>query len=129
MSAAVIENKVKNRILIVDDEVELRTLLALKFEKSGFTVDTAGSGSEAASLLQGNDYSAILCDLRLPDAPQGAELFGITRRKSNTPLFIAITGYTQDSPEVKGARAAGVEHIFSKPLRLKTIFELLQGIT
>lgn len=128
MSAVIINHTVAKRILIVDDEVELRTILALKFEKSGFAVDTAGTGAEAASCLQSNNYAAVICDLRLPDTPQGAQLFELSRAKPSKPLFIAITGYTQDSPEVKEARAVGVEHIFSKPLRLKTLFELLERV-
>jgi hypothetical protein len=40
--------------------------------------------------------------------------------------FIAITGYAQDSPEVKAARAEGMKYVFSKPLQMKAILSLIQ---
>ena len=109
----------------MDDEVELRALLQLKFQKFGYEVELAASGTEAAVLLQNSDYSIVLCDLNLPDSPKGADLHRLSRNKDSKPLFIAITGYTQDSPEVNAARLAGVEYIFSKPLRLKAILDLI----
>lgn len=115
----------RNRILIVDDEVELRALLLLKFQKIGYEVELAASGTEAAALLQNSDYSVVLCDLNLPNDPKGSDLHSLSQNKDNKPLFIAITGYTQDSPEVNAARLAGVEHIFSKPLRLRVILDLI----
>lgn len=113
------------RLLVVDDEAELRSLLALKFSKLGFNVDIAASGAEAAELICNSDYEAILCDLNLPEKLKGQDIFQLAKSKCNDSLFIAITGYAPDSPQVKEARAAGIEHIFSKPLQIKAILALL----
>lgn len=113
------------KILIVDDEIELRELLSLKFKKSGFEVDLAATGAEAAFKLDSSNYGVVLCDLNLPDSPKGIELYRLSNNKEQKPIFIAITGYTQDSPEVRDARTAGVEHIFSKPLKLRSILDLI----
>ncbi|MEN9529027.1 MAG: hypothetical protein RI932_900 [Pseudomonadota bacterium] len=120
-----LKTETKSRILIVDDELELRSLLQIKFQKSGFNVDLAASGDEAAKKLTENEYSAVLCDLNLPNDPKGIQLYELINRQEKRPEFIVITGYTQDSPEVRAARSAGIKYIFSKPLNLKSIFTLL----
>ncbi|NBO38146.1 response regulator [bacterium] len=113
------------RILVVDDEEELRNLLSLKLQRSGFEVDCAADGMQASEFINNKDYTAILCDLNLPNHPKGDELYSVARKSK--AVFIAITGFTQDSPEVKAARATGIEHVFSKPLRLKGILDLISG--
>lgn len=115
----------KKRVLIIDDEDELRSLLHLKFTHEGFDVSLAATGEEAKDLLLQSNYSAVLCDLNLPKSPKGRELFQLCTEIVNPPLFIVITGYTLDSPEVAAARQSGLKHIYSKPLRLKNIFQLI----
>ncbi|MFZ9519437.1 MAG: response regulator [Silvanigrellaceae bacterium] len=115
------------RILVIDDEVELRTLLAMKFSKSGFEVDVAASGEEAVEFIQKENYRAILCDLSLPNSLKGHDVYQLVLRKNSKAKFIAITGYAQDSPEVGAAKNAGIEHIFSKPLRMSAILNILNS--
>lgn len=115
------------RLLVVDDEVELRSLLAMKFGRSGYMVDLAANGAEAAAMMDKAEYAAILCDLNLPTPLKGRELFELAKNTNKKSKFIAITGYAPDSPEVKAARAAGIEHVFSKPLRLKAILAVLDN--
>lgn len=117
------------RLLVVDDEVELRTLLAMKFSKSGYDVDVASSGEEAKEFINNESYSAVLCDLNLPTSLKGQDVFRLVIRKNSESKFIAITGYAQDSPEVSAAKAAGIQHIFSKPLRMSAILSLLAAST
>lgn len=113
------------RLLVVDDELELRTLLAMKFSKSGFSVDVAATGAEAAEFLSREKYSAILCDLNLPENMNGCDVYNIAKTRCGDCTFIAITGYAPDSPQVRNARAAGIPHVFSKPLQMKAILELV----
>lgn len=126
MSMATAGSQKKN-ILIIDDEDELRSLLLLKFTNEGFSVQLASTGEQAMALLGGNEFAAVLCDLNLPCSPKGRELFEFSSQLARPPLFIVITGYTQDAPEVAAARRAGLKHIFSKPLRLKNIFHLISS--
>jgi DNA-binding NtrC family response regulator len=114
------------RLLIVDDEVELRSLLAMKFTKSGFAVDLAANGTEAIEFINTSTYSAILCDLNLSETLKGGDLHKFILAKRMSSKFIAITGYAQDSPEVKAARAEGMKYVFSKPLQMKAILSLIQ---
>jgi DNA-binding NtrC family response regulator len=114
------------RLLIVDDEVELRSLLAMKFSKSGFEVDVAATGEEAIEFMNSSDYKAILCDLNLSESMKGGDLHKLVISKKISSKFIAITGYAQDSPEVRAARAEGMKYVFSKPLQIRAILSLIE---
>ena len=54
------------KMLVVDDDQDMRTSLALQFEAEGFIVDTADDGIPALSMIRQNDYDIILLDLNLP---------------------------------------------------------------
>ena len=55
------------RILIVDDEAPIRTLLSRTFEQAGFVVKTAPSGREAISLCSAEAFDVLLSDVRMPE--------------------------------------------------------------
>ncbi len=54
------------RILVVDDDDNLRELLAIVLSQDGRVVDTARDGIEALELLNQNRYDLIISDLRMP---------------------------------------------------------------
>lgn len=55
------------RLLVVDDEPDLRTLYELTLLREGYEIDSAGSVAEALALLQAGRYSAVITDMKLPD--------------------------------------------------------------
>jgi len=56
----------KKRVLVVDDEENLRHMLQVMLRKHGYLVDTAADGSEACRMAAETRYHFILCDLRMP---------------------------------------------------------------
>ena len=54
------------RILIVDDEGAIRTLLSLAFTQSGYEVRTAADGAEAVNLCQSEGFDVVLSDVVMP---------------------------------------------------------------
>jgi two-component system response regulator AtoC len=56
----------KKRILVIDDEENLRHMLQVMLGKQGYLVDTAPDGAEGLRMAQENDYTFILCDIRMP---------------------------------------------------------------
>jgi len=57
---------VSDRILVVEDHLDLREMLALLLETEGYSVDTASNGAEALECLQQSCPSVILLDLMMP---------------------------------------------------------------
>jgi DNA-binding NtrC family response regulator len=84
---------VKNaRILIIDDDENIRKALAAILEEEGYMVDTAETAKQAIEKTEKNIYNLALIDMRLPDM-EGIEL--LTKMKDTTPKMrkVIVTGY------------------------------------
>jgi DNA-binding NtrC family response regulator len=84
---------VKNaRILIIDDDENIRKALAAILEEEGYMVDTAETAKQAIEKTDKNIYNLALIDMRLPDM-EGIEL--LTKMKDTTPKMrkVIVTGY------------------------------------
>ncbi|MEM1536387.1 MAG: response regulator, partial [Candidatus Bathyarchaeia archaeon] len=80
------------RILIVDDDENIRKVLTMILEDEGYTVDQAETAKQAIEKTRRNFYNIALIDIRLPDM-EGIEL--LTKMKDTVPRMrkIIITGY------------------------------------
>ena len=76
------------RILVVDDSVQITSLLEEIFTECGSTVVTANSGRRALRKLQSEEFDLVILDLVMP-APSGLDLVGIMRR--NRPEMLERT--------------------------------------
>jgi len=54
------------RILVVDDETQIRTMLSLMLEQEGYTVDTAENGEEGLSLVGRHTFDLVITDMIMP---------------------------------------------------------------
>ncbi|MEM2147917.1 MAG: response regulator, partial [Candidatus Bathyarchaeia archaeon] len=80
------------RILVVDDDENIRKVLMMILQDEGYNVDMAGTAKEAIEKTRKNFYNLALIDVRLPDM-EGIEL--LTKVRDTTPRMrkIIITGY------------------------------------
>jgi DNA-binding NtrC family response regulator len=80
------------RILVVDDDENIRKVLSMILEDEGYKVDQAETAKQAIEKSRKNFYNIALIDIRLPDM-EGIEL--LTKMRDTTPRMrkIIITGY------------------------------------
>jgi DNA-binding NtrC family response regulator len=96
------------RILVIDDDANIRKVLEVILRDKGYGVDTASTGSAAIKKTQKDHYDLMLIDIRLPDM-EGTEL--LTKIRDTTPKIrkVMVTGYPtlQNAVEAvnKGAHA------------------------
>jgi DNA-binding response OmpR family regulator len=102
------------RILVVDDDPTIRTLVSKLLEEGGFAVDTADTGESGRVLAMVNDYDAIVLDLQLPDG-HGIPLVQALRRKSRDTPVVVLTGNT-DKESLVMALDAGADDYITKPI-------------
>ncbi|NIA68486.1 PAS domain S-box protein [Pelagibius litoralis] len=83
----------ERQILVVDDEPDITSFLVEVLEAAGHSVDVASSGQGALTNLAGQDYAAIICDLRMPHL-DGPGLYGAVSETKPHLLdrFVFITG-------------------------------------
>jgi len=71
------------RILVVDDELHVRTMIGSTLEREGYDVQLAGSGREALEALERNSFDLVLTDIVMQDgnAPSGGDGVGDSRHQ------------------------------------------------
>ncbi len=113
------------RILIVDDEADLRELLDITFIKMGLDVDCAANLGEARALLARNAYAMVLTDMRLPDG-LGIELVReVAAAYRNTPIAV-ITAFGSADNAVAALKAGAFDYL-SKPVALDQLRLMVQS--
>jgi two-component system CheB/CheR fusion protein len=121
------ESRRPQRVLVVDDNPDIRESTSLMLTMIGHEVKAAGSGNEALAMAAGFQPSAILLDIGLPDL-SGYEVARQLRQISEvaSARIIAVSGY--DTPEARGrAFEAGFDHHVTKPVTLSDLEKLLQA--
>jgi DNA-binding NtrC family response regulator len=110
----------KTKILLIDDDQDIRETLAMALEEEGFCVDKAENGEEAIAKTNQNFYNVAIVDWRLPDIA-GTDL--LDKLKDTTPRMVKImlTGY----PSMNNAMAAVNKHadaFLLKPVDFDVLF-------
>ncbi|MFR3184503.1 MAG: response regulator transcription factor [Ruminococcus sp.] len=103
------------RILIVEDDMDLREGLSFSFSSDGYDVMEAGSKREGLREMEKGGYDLVLLDCNLPDGT-GFELCKEVRSYSNIPI-IMLTARDTELDEIK-ALELGVNDYLSKPFSL-----------
>lgn len=109
------------RILVVDDEEDIREILHLVLEKQGYSVELAADGQEGLDLIDRRPPDLIILDLKMPRF-SGYRLFAQLKSDSRlrTIPVIIVTALTQDSDvdDTEWARRMGAEAFLTKPFDL-----------
>lgn len=112
------------RILIVDDDESIRTVLSTILSDEGYSVDMARTGKEAVKKSNTKLYNLALIDIRLPDT-EGTTL--LTRIKKTSPRMrkIIITGYPSLQNAV-GALNNGADAYVMKPFDMRKVLATIE---
>ncbi|HTN67279.1 MAG TPA: sigma-54 dependent transcriptional regulator [Burkholderiaceae bacterium] len=113
------------RVLVIDDEADLRELLEITLVKMGLDVDSAGSLETARHYLQQTDYALILTDMRLPDG-LGIDLVSeVVNGGRHTPIAV-ITAFGSAENAVAALKAGAFDYL-SKPVALDQLRRMVQS--
>ena len=95
-----VEGKMNKKLLVVDDDTEIRELLEFDLAHSGYEVDSAKDGSEGLQKALANDYDIILLDVMMPKMNGFDVCKNIKAHKPNTPiLLLTAKGTINDKTE------------------------------
>jgi two-component system response regulator HydG len=103
-----------NKILIVDDEADLRSLLTRLLSKNGFQCVEASSGKKALEVLQQQSIDLVLCDFKLRDINGGEILQYIRETDASIPVII-MTGYSHIKTAIEVMKLGATDFLI-KPL-------------
>ncbi len=106
-----------SRILVVDDEPDLRTLYELTLLREGYHVEAAGSVSEAFEHLAAARFDAVITDMRLPDG-LGMEILQRVQQEQRSERCVVMTAYGSAENAVEALKAGAFDYL-TKPVDLK----------
>jgi chemosensory pili system protein ChpA (sensor histidine kinase/response regulator) len=117
---------VPTKILIIDDAVHIRRLVARMLEQAGFTTLKAADGLEGLQLLQDETPDVVTCDISMP-LMDGYEFLEIAKKDPKTQHIpiIVVTAIGQEE-EVARAMAMGADAYLTKPFSSSNLIETIQ---
>lgn len=116
------------KVLIVDDEEDIRKLLSYNFEKEGYKVDTAETGADAMKIALKTIPDIIFLDVMLPDI-DGIEVCEMMRKQPvlNNSYILFLSARGEDYSQVAGYRAGGDDYIV-KPVRMRVLLHKTKAL-
>src|SRR5438876_3345027 len=111
--------KHKKRLLIVDDEPNIRKILQAAFERAGYVVETAASGDDAVALLTADAFDLVMSDVLMPGI-SGVELLKKAKALHPNMPFIVMTAYGTITQAVEAMREGATDYI-TKPFDLDVV--------
>ncbi len=105
------------RILVIDDEPDLRTLYELTLLREGYRVDTAATVHEALHLLATQRFDVVITDMRLPDG-SGVDVLQDLKTRQRPERCIVITAHGSAENAVISLKAGAFDYL-TKPVDLK----------
>lgn len=119
------------RILIVDDEVTFRSVVATALTQNGHSIIEAEDGRSALAALKGEAVDLVITDVLMPEQ-DGLEVIMNVRDANNPIPIIAMTGHPGKADlYLRLAKALGAQRVLEKPFRMETLLgairELLPG--
>ncbi len=113
------------RILVVDDNEQVRTSLGAVLELNYFQATTAASVSEALHLIDAEPFDVLLCDLHMPGAGDGFTVVSAMRHTNPDAVTLVFTGYPA-LQEAMNAILLQADEILVKPMAIPTLVALIR---
>jgi len=119
-------DKLKARILIVDDEADLRTLLHHILTAQGYQITDAADGEEAIELIKRQKFDIALLDIQMPNI-NGIQVLKYIKEHSPQTKAVMLTGYA-DLKHAMEAKEFGARDFIGKPYKLEDVLSTIEHI-
>lgn len=114
---------VKKRILIIEDDMEMRSLLKDFFREEGFETESVAKGTYAFKKLMTESFALIITDIRMPGV-SGLEIIpGLKKFQPNTPIVV-MTAFGGEEVHLR-ALERGADAYLEKPVHLLQLRTLI----
>lgn len=113
------------RVLIADDEKEIRDLLKTYLEREWYEVDAAADGEEALRLFEQNHYHLIVLDLMMPKI-DGMEVCRRIRSHTNVPILM-LTAKDLEGDKILGL-SMGADDYITKPFSINEVLARIKAL-
>lgn len=119
------KNNANYRVLIIDDDKDLSSIITDMLETYGYSVTSVFSADEAYEIMSENTYHIILLDINLPDE-DGFSICKEIREKSTTPIIFA-SARTSETDRIIGFDIGGDDYL-PKPYSMKELLSRINAL-
>lgn len=113
------------RVLVVDDDLAIREMVAMALEESGFEAVRAGSARQAREALQGQRPDLVICDIYMPGG-YGLSLLSTIREASDPPPVILMTARGSMETAAEALRTGAFDYL-AKPFDVAVLLERVRA--
>ncbi len=111
------------RLLVVEDEPEIRSTLVSGLARAGYVVAAVGNGDEAVSTLASEEFDIVLLDLRIPGRG-GIQVLQSMRADGHDAEVIIITGHAETETAIEALKLKAFDYII-KPFRFNDLMQVV----
>ena len=117
------------RLLVVDDDADMRLTLKLSLELAGYAVEVAANGREALEVQRMRPANVLITDIFMPDA-DGFEAIDSFRREFPGTRIVVVSGGAQFTKRdyLPDAALIGVDATLQKPFEIEALLETLKAL-
>ena len=120
--AAVSQTGERPRVLVVDDEANIRDLLSKTLALADYDVDVVPDGHEELERMKSQAYNLLITDLKMPGL-DGMAVISEARRMNRQLPMIVITGFSTETAAIEAANI-GVSGYLTKPFKVPKVLEV-----
>jgi CheY-like chemotaxis protein len=115
----------QKRILVIEDNQEIRSMLKDYLVYFGYEVVTAVDGLQGLKEIKGRDYDLVITDITMPYV-SGIGIISVLKQNHPNIPVIAITGYGYHAEELAYEKKA--DRIISKPFEIQELKEIIENL-
>ncbi|RXE60593.1 response regulator transcription factor [Acetivibrio mesophilus] len=115
-----------NRLLLLEDDINLIDGLRYSLKKNGFMLDVAQTVAQAYECLKSTAYDLLLLDITLPDG-SGFDVCDLVRKQGNQVPIIFLTALDEEVNVIRGLDSGGDDYI-TKPFRLGELSSRIRAL-
>jgi CheY-like chemotaxis protein len=117
------------RLLVVDDDADMRLTLKLALELAGYSVAVAANGREAVQIQRREPADVLITDIFMPDA-DGFEAIDAFRHEFPHTKIVVVSGGAQFTKRdyLPDAALIGVDATLQKPFEIETLLKTLESL-
>ncbi len=112
------------KLLVVDDENNLRMVIQKELSRQGHSVDTASDGEAAWNLLEEKDFDVMLCDIDMPRLDGIGLLRRLREKHQNPPEVVMLTGHATVETAIEAMKLGAYDYL-TKPYHINELAALV----
>lgn len=114
------------KLLVVDDEKNLRLVVQKEMARQNHHVETADNGETAWEMLEAADFDVLLCDINMPRLDGMGLLRRLREKSANPPEVIMLTGQATVETAIEAMKLGAYDYL-TKPYRITELSALVAG--